>query len=146
MHFFLFLSSDAPSLLLQAPHRSGPTRSSRWSHGSLQTCPRTSPSPSPRAGSPRTCPCSPRSIRGGPSRRPARRPSASAASRRRSAAPPAWRSHAAAVPSSPSSSWWAWRRSSRSRSTSPRQTGQCSSNAHIWLDRRSIQKDIVWPL
>lgn len=128
MHFFLLLSSDALSLLLQAPHHYVPTRSSRWSHGSLPTCPPTSLSHRPRAGSPRTCPCSPRSIHGARSPRPARRPSASAASRTRSTARRAWRSRAAVAQSSPSCSWWAWRRSSRSRSTCPRQTGQSSSD------------------
>lgn len=126
----LFLSP-----LLQAPQRYVPTLSSQWLRGSPPTSRRCH---LPAGSTPRTCLCSLRSIREAPSPHRARRPSASAASRKRSAARRAWRSRGAAAPSSPRCSWWAWRRSSRSRSTCPHLIGQYSLDAHTWLDG-------VWP-
>lgn len=85
------------------------TLSSPWSHTSLSL---------------HTCPFSHPNTRSPPSPRTARPPSASAASQRRSTPPRGWRNPAAAGPSSLSCSSWAWRRSSRSRNTSPLLTGQ----------------------
>lgn len=108
---------------VRALHHYMPTRSSQWSHGSRPICRPTSRSRPPQALHIRTCHCSPRNIREAPSRHPARRPSALAASQRLSAARPAWRSHVAAALFLPNCSWWAWRRSSRSRSTCPHLIG-----------------------
>lgn len=116
--------------VFQALHHCVPTHSSQLSHGSRPTCPPTCRSRLLRAQSTRTCLWFPRSFRGAPNPHPARRHTASAASRRRSAARRAWKSPDAAALFSPSCSWWAWRRSSRSRSTSPHLTGQKSSDNH----------------
>lgn len=120
-------SSFAPSLSIHAQARRlcAPTRSSPWSRDSRPPWPpRTCPGTPLQELFPLTFPCCPlSSSREDRSPRPARRPSASAASRTMSAARPASRSPAAAEPSSLNCSSWGWRRSFRSRSISPHQIG-----------------------
>lgn len=117
--------APSPSIHVQARLLCAPTHSSLWSHGSLPPWhPLTWPGTLPQACYPRTCPCSPlSSTPTARSLRPARRLSALAASQTPSAARPASRSPGAAEPSSPNCSSWGWRRSFRSRSISPHQTG-----------------------
>lgn len=118
------------SPFVQAPHHYVPTLSSQWSHGSPPTSPRDHPLVGPH---PRTCPCSRHNIQEAPSPHQARRLSASAASQKRNTAQPEWRSPDAAAPFSLRYSWWAWRRSSRSRSTCQHPIGQYSLETHTWL-------------